>query len=380
MTIGLNLPVQILNVQAEEIKEENYKMENLCGMIKKLEPRSNGMLCLKNRSWILSFGGLRALIMHESHKLKYSIHPVSDKRTNIKNHLDSWFNQRLRSGSGKNITMGFVTKFLKTATGQDTIWVIVDRLTKSAHFLPMKETNSMENLTRQYLKEVVLRHGVPVLINSDRDSSYHTGIKADPLRHFTVVNAGHLSIRLEFGTISLLDQRSVRNLDTRSREVGIVHETTKKIVQIKSRIQAACDRQKSNTDMRCKPLEFQVGDKVMLKVSPWKRVTRFGKQGKLNPRYIRPFKILAKIKTFAIRLELPEQLSRVHSTFHVSNLKKCLSDKRLTILLDEIHIDDKFHFVAEHVEIIDREVKRLKHNRIPIVKVRWNSKRGPEFT
>nr|GEV40449.1 putative reverse transcriptase domain-containing protein [Tanacetum cinerariifolium] len=146
------------------------------------------------------------------------------------------------------------------------------------------------------------------------------------------------------------------------------------------RIQAAQDRQKSYTDVRRKPLEFQVGDRVMLKVSPWKRVVRFGKRGKLNPRYIGPFKVLAKVRTVSYRLELPQQLGRVHSTFHVSNLKECLSDEPLAISLDEIHIDDKLYFVEEPVEIMYHEVKRLKQSRIPIIKVRWNSRRGPEFT
>nr|GEY71814.1 putative reverse transcriptase domain-containing protein [Tanacetum cinerariifolium] len=144
-------------------------------------------------------------------------------------------------------------------------------------------------------------------------------------------------------------------------------------------MQAARDRQKSYVDRRRKPLEFQVGDKVMLKVSPWKGVIRFGKRGKLNPRYIGPFKVLAKIATVAYRLELPYQLSRVHSTFHVSNLKKCLSDERLAILLDEIQIDDKLKFIEEPVKIMDHEVKCLKQSRILIVKVRWNSRRGPKF-
>ncbi|GKF18684.1 hypothetical protein Tco_0063602, partial [Tanacetum coccineum] len=146
-----------------------------------------------------------------------------------------------------------------------------------------------------------------------------------------------------------------------------------KIIQIKQRIQAAQDRQKSYADVRRKPLEFQVGDQVMLKVSPWKGVIHFGKRGKLNPRYMGPFKVLAKVGTVAYRLELPQQLSRVHSTFHVSNLNKCLSDEPLAFPLDEIHIDDKLHFVEEPVEILDREVKRLRQSRIPIIKVRWNS-------
>ncbi|GKD68879.1 hypothetical protein Tco_1322969 [Tanacetum coccineum] len=118
----------------------------------------------------------------------------------------------------------------------------------------------------------------------------------------------------------------------------------------------------------------------MLKVSPWKGVIRFGKRMKLNPRYIGPFKILAKAGIVDYRLELLDQLSRVHSTFHISNLKKCVLDENLAIPLDEIQIDDKLYFIEELVEIMDREVKRLKQSRIPIVKVRWNSRRGPEFT
>ncbi|GJX26435.1 hypothetical protein Tco_0232731 [Tanacetum coccineum] len=142
-------------------------------------------------------------------------------------------------------------------------------------------------------------------------------------------------------------------------------------------MQAARDRQKSYTDVRCKPLEFQVGEKVMLKVSPWKGVIHFGKQGKLNSRYIKPFKVFAKVGLVAYRLKLPQELSSVHNTFHV---KKCLSDESLVIPLEEIQIDDKLHFIEEPVEIMDQKVKQLKQSRIPIVKVRWNSKRGPKFT
>ncbi|GJS38858.1 putative reverse transcriptase domain-containing protein [Tanacetum coccineum] len=379
LMIGLNLLVQILEAQVEARKEENYEIEDLCGMIKKLEQRADGTLCLNGRSWIPCRGNLRELIVHESHKSKYSVHPGSDKMfqdlkklywwPNMKAEIATYVSKCLTCAKVKaeyqkpygllvqpvipvwkweNITMDFVTKLPKTSSGQDTIWVIVDRLTKSAHFLPIKETDSIEKLTRQYLKEVVSRHGVSVLIIYDRDSKSHI-------------------CWAEVGDAQLTGPE-------------IVHETTGKIIQIKKRIQATRDRQKSYADRRRKPLDCEVRDKVMLKVSSWKRVIRFGKQGKLNPRYIGPFKILYKVGTLTYRLELLEQLSRVHSTFHVSNLKKCFVDEPLAISLDEIEIDDKLNFIEEPVEIIDREVKRLKQSRIPIVKIRWNSRRGPEFT
>ncbi|KAD3336392.1 hypothetical protein E3N88_31911 [Mikania micrantha] len=141
-----------------------------------------------------------------------------------------------------------------------------------------------------------------------------------------------------------------------------------------------CWTEKSYADKRWKPLEFEVDDMVLLKVSPWKGVVRFGKKGKLAPRYVGPFKILERIEKVAYKLELPPEFSNVHLTFHVSNLRKCLADQDLQVPLDDIHINDTMHFVEKPVEIMDREVKKLKRSRIPIVKVRWESKRGPEFT
>ncbi|GKA07346.1 hypothetical protein Tco_0686570 [Tanacetum coccineum] len=145
-------------------------------------------------------------------------------------------------------------------------------------------------------------------------------------------------------------------------------------------MQVSRDRQKNYADLKRKPMEFQVRDKVMLKVSPWKGVIRFGKRGKLNRRYVGPFKVLKKVGSVAYKLELPQELSRVHNTFHVSNLKKCYADKPIAVPLDGLHFDDKLQFVEEPIEIIDREVKWLKQSRILIIKVRWNSRRGPEFT
>ncbi|GJY92213.1 putative reverse transcriptase domain-containing protein [Tanacetum coccineum] len=160
----------------------------------------------------------------------------------------------------------------------------------------------------------------------------------------------------------------------------LIQEMTDKVVMIKEKLKAARDRQKSYADNRRKPLEFEVGDRVMLKVSPWKGVIRFGKKGKLAPRYVGPFEILERIGLVAYRLRLPEELSGVHDTFHMSNLKKCLADASLHVPLDEIKVDKTLRFVEEPVEIMDREVKSLKRSKIALVKVRWNSKRGPEFT
>ncbi|GJR03807.1 hypothetical protein Tco_0526791 [Tanacetum coccineum] len=146
------------------------------------------------------------------------------------------------------------------------------------------------------------------------------------------------------------------------------------------KLKAARDRQKSYADNGRKPLEFEVGDRVLLKVSPWKGVIRFGNRGKLTPMYVGPFEILERIGPVAYRLRLPEELSGVHDTYYVSNLKKCLADSNLHVPLNEIKIDKTLHFVEEPVEIMEREIKKLKRSKISLVKVRWNSKRGPEFT
>nr|GEW07653.1 hypothetical protein [Tanacetum cinerariifolium] len=241
----------------------------------------------------------------------------------------------------------YVSKCLtcaKTAAEQDTIWVVVDHLTKSAHFLPMREDDTLEKLTRQYLKEVVSRYRVPVSIISDRYGRFTS--------HFWKSFNKALGTRLDMSTAyhPETDGQSERTIQT------------------------------LEDMLRAYVLDFGKGDKVILKVSPWKGVIRFGKRGKLNLHYIGPFKILAKVGTVAYRLELPEQLSRVHSMFHVSKLKKCMANKPLDIPLEEIQVDDKLNFIEEPIEIMDRDVNRLKQSHILIVKVRWNSWRGPKFT
>nr|GEY72021.1 putative reverse transcriptase domain-containing protein [Tanacetum cinerariifolium] len=322
----------------------------------------------------------------------------------------------------------------RTPSGYDSIWAIVDQLTKSTRFLPVKTIDNMEKLTQLYLKEIVCRHGVSISIISDRDSKFTSrfwrslqealGTRLDmstpyhpkmdgqsertiqtledmlrvcvtdfggswdrhlPLVEFSYNNSYHASIKAV--PFEVLYGRKCRSPICWS-EVGdsqltgskLIRETNEKIVQIKNHLLTARSRQKSYADVRHRPLEFNAGDKVMLKVSTWKGVIHFVKRGKLNPMYIGPFKILERVGPVAYKLELPRELQGIYNTFHVSNLKKCLSDESLIIPLDEVQLDDKLYFIEEPTEIMDREVKRLKQSRIPIVKVHWNSRRGPEYT
>ncbi|GJS48695.1 putative reverse transcriptase domain-containing protein [Tanacetum coccineum] len=340
MTIGLDRPKQILEAQIEAQKPENIKKEDVGGMIRKdipkekLKPHADGTLCLNDRSWLPCYGDLRTVIMHESHKSKYSIHLGSDKMyqdmkklywwPNIKADIATYVRKYLTCAKVKaehqrpsgmlvqpkipqwkwdNITMDFVTKLPKLSQ------------------------------VRMYLKEVVTRHGIPVLIICDRDPRFASN--------------SWRSLQKALGT---------------SLDMKIVQEKTEKVIQIKQRTQAARDQQKSYADLKRKPMEFQVRDRVMLKVSPWKGVVRFGKRGKLNLRYVGPFKVLEKVGSVTHKLGFPQGLSKVHNTFHVSNLKRCYSYEPLAVPLEGLHIDDKLRFVEEPIEIMDREVKRLKQS------------------
>ncbi|GJZ13642.1 reverse transcriptase domain-containing protein [Tanacetum coccineum] len=353
---------------------------------------------------------------NEAHKSKYSVHPRADKMYyDLRDRPSGLLQQhKIPVWKWEGIAIDFVTKLPRTSSGHDTIWVIVDRLTKSAHFLPMREDYKMERLARLYLNEIVARHGVSISIISDRDSRFTSrfwqsmqealGTRLDMstayhpqtddqrswdvhllLVEFSYNNSYHSSVRC--APFEALYGRKCRS-PIMWAEVGegqligpeLVQETTEKISQIKDRLKAARDRQKSYADKRRKPLEFSVGDYVLLKVSPWKGVVRFGKKGKLAPRFVGPFEIIEKVGPVAYRLDLPEELNGVHDTFHVSNLKKCLADPTLQVPLDEIRVDAKLNFMEVPVEILERYFKKLKRSRIAIVKVRWNSKRGPEFT
>ncbi|GJS29855.1 putative reverse transcriptase domain-containing protein [Tanacetum coccineum] len=260
--------------------------------------------------------------------------------------------------------------------------------TKSAHFIPMNGKFKMERLTRLYLKEIVCRHGVPVSIISDLDPRFASGFLEIPSKvigtNLDMSTAYHLETDGQSErTIPTVEDmlracvidfalygRKCRSPVCRS-EIGdvqltgpeMIRETTGMIVQIKNRLLATHSRRKSYTDVRRKPLEFKVGDKVMLKVSPWKGVVRFGKRRNISPCYIGPFKILSRVGPVAYKLELPRELQGIHNTFHVSNWKKCLSDEELIIPLDDVRIDEKLYFIEEPIKIMDREVKQLKQSR-----------------
>ncbi|GJU85264.1 putative reverse transcriptase domain-containing protein [Tanacetum coccineum] len=318
MTLHPNLSSQILEAQTKAIKEENIEAENLRGMNKAFEE-------------IVSRHGV-------------SISIISDHDS----HFTSRFWQSMQNALGTQLDM-------------------------SMAYHP--ETDRQSKRTIQTLKDMLRacvidfgkgweRH-LP-LVEFSYNNSYYASIKAAPFEVLYGRKCRSPVCWAEVGDVQLTGPE-------------IIHETTKKIVQIQQRLQAARDRQRNYANVRRKSLEFQVGDCVMLKVSPRKGVIRLGKREKLNPRYIRPFKILKRVGPVAYTLELPEELSSIHSTFYVYNLKKCLSNESLINPMKELRLDDKLSFVEEPVEIIDQEVKKLRQSRIPIVKVRSNSKRGPEF-
>ncbi|GJW19718.1 putative reverse transcriptase domain-containing protein [Tanacetum coccineum] len=377
-TILSSIKDRILAAQKEVVDEFAGLQKGLDEMI---EQRSDGTLYYLDRIWVPLKGDVRTLIMDEAHKSKYSVHPGADKmyydlrdrywwpgmkkdivkyvskcltcmKVKVKHQMPSGLLQQheIPVWKWEGIAIDFVTKLPRTSSGHDTIWIIVNRLTKSAHFLPIREDYKMERLARLYLNEIVARHGVPISIISDHDS------------HFT--SRFWQSMQEALGTH--LDMSTAYHPQTDG--------------QSERTIQTLVDMLRAYADKRRKPLEFSVGDYVLLKVSPWKGVVHFGKKGKLAPRFVGPIEIVEKVGPVAYRLDLPEELNGVHDMFHVSNLKKCLADPTPQVPLDEIRVDAKLNFVEEPVEILEREFKKLKHSRIAIVKVRWNSKRGPEFT
>ncbi|GJS92549.1 putative reverse transcriptase domain-containing protein [Tanacetum coccineum] len=348
-----NLPERILNAQTEAMKEENVKDKNLRRLIKPIfETRSDGIQCFEGRIWLPLFGGLRELIMHESHKSKYSIHPGSDKMYQDLKKLYWWPNMKAeiatyvskcltcakvkaehQNPSGllqqpeipkwkwEKITMDFVSGLPRTPSGYDSIWVIVDRLTKSAHFLPMKKTDSIEKLAQLYLKEIVCKHGVPTSIISDRDNLFTS--------RFWKSLQEAMGTQLDMSTAyhPEIDGQSERTIQT-----------------LEDMLRACVIDFGSSWDRHLPLVEFSYNNSyhASIKAAPFEAL-----YGRSVDRQIGPV---------AYKLELPDKLRGIHNTFHVSNLKKCMADENLVIPLEEIQLDDKLHFIEEPVEIMNREI------------------------
>nr|GFA99496.1 putative reverse transcriptase domain, ribonuclease H-like domain, aspartic peptidase domain protein [Tanacetum cinerariifolium] len=377
MTIGLDLPKQILKAQTEARKPENIKNEDVGEAIrtKKLEPSTDGTLCLNSRSWLPCYGDLRTVIMHESHKSKYSIHPGSEKMyqdikklywwPNMKSNIATYVSKCLTCAKVKaehqrpsgllvqpkipkwkwdNITMDFVTKIPKSSQGYDTIWVIVERLTKSAIFMPIREIDPLDKLARIYLKEVVTKHGIPVSIICDRDPRFSS--------NFWKSLQKALGTNLDMGTAyhPKTDGQSERTIQTledmlRAYVIDFGNGWVKHLPLVEFSYNNSY-----HASIQAAPFEALYGRKCRSPVC-WAEVGQ-------------------------VQLTGP----KVHNTFHVSNLKKCSSDDPLVVSLEGLQVDDKLHFVEEPVEVMDREVKQLRRSRVPIFKVRWNSRRDLEFT
>ncbi|GJW74823.1 putative reverse transcriptase domain-containing protein [Tanacetum coccineum] len=291
MTIQSGVKGMILAAQGEAFNQKNVLAERLHGLDQQMERKGDGSLYFMDRIWVPLVGGVRTVIMDEAHKSRYSVHPGADKMyynlqdmywwPGMKRDIATYVNECLTYAKVKaehqrplgllqqpeipewkweSITMDFITKLPRTRNGHDAIWVIVDRLTKSAHFLAIREDYSTEKLARLYSDEIVTRHGVPVSISSDHDARF--------------TSHGHSKRIIQ----TLKDMLRVCVIDFGSSW----DETTDKVVVIKEKLKAARDRQKSYADNRYKLLEFTVGDRMMLKVSPWKGMVHFGKKGVLN--------------------------------------------------------------------------------------------------
>ncbi|GJV75622.1 putative reverse transcriptase domain-containing protein [Tanacetum coccineum] len=373
-----NVVADALSRKEREQSLKNIKNEDVGGMLvenfkdpekfrtEKLEPRADGTLCLNGRSWLPCYGDLRTVIMHESHKSKYSIHPGSDKMyqdmkklywwPNMKANIATYVSKCLTCAKVKaehqrpsgllvqpdipqwkwdNITMDFVTKLPKSSQGYDTIWVIVDRLTKSAIFVPMRETDPMDKLARMYLKEVVTRHGIPLSIICDRDPRFTSNFWR------SLQNA--LGTSLDMSTtyhpqIDGQSERTIQTLEDMLRACAI--DFGKGWVNHLPLVEFSYNNS-YHASIKATPFEALYDRKCRSPVC-WAKVGEVQLTGSDI--------VLEKDGEVAYKLELPDELSRVHNMFH------------------------------EPVEIMDREVKRLKRSRIPIIKVRWNFRRGPEFT
>ncbi|GJR29248.1 putative reverse transcriptase domain-containing protein [Tanacetum coccineum] len=351
MILQSSINDRILAAQKEAVDEFAILQKGLDEMI---EQRSDGTLYYLDRIWVPLKGEVRTLIMDEAHRY--------------------WW-PRMKKDIAEYV--GSVSIVLKVKVEGAPMALACSatrfpdyelRLSPQTDGQSERTIQTLEYMLRVCVLDFEGSWGVHLLlVEFSYNNSYHSSVRCAPFKALYGRKCSSPIMWAEVGEGQLIGHE-------------LVQETIEKISQIKDRLKAACDHQKSYADKRRKPLEFSVGDYVLLKVSPWKGVVCFGKKGKLSPRFIGPFEIIKKVDPVAYRLDLPEELNGVHDTFHVSNLKKCLANPTLKVPLDEIRVDAKLNFVEEPVEILEREFKKLKRSRIAIVKVRWNSIRGPEFT
>ncbi|GKE85025.1 putative reverse transcriptase domain-containing protein, partial [Tanacetum coccineum] len=283
--------------------------------------------------------------MDEAHKSKYYVHPRANKMYYDLRDRYWWPGIKKDIAEYEGIAMDFVTKLPRTSGAHDTIWVIVDRLTKSAHFLPMRKDYKMERLAILYLNERVSKHGVPISIISDCNSRFTS--------RFWQSMQEALGTRLDMSTAyhPQTDGQSERTIQTLEDMLRVCILYFRGSWDVHLLLVEFLYNNNYHASVRCAPFEALYGRKCRSPIM-WAEVGE----------------------------DLPEELNGVHDTFYVSNLKKCLVDPTLKVPLYKIQVDAKLNFMEEPVEILEREFKKLKHCRIAIVKVRWNSKRGPEFT
>ncbi|KAI3814060.1 hypothetical protein L1987_18802 [Smallanthus sonchifolius] len=374
---------EIERAQDEALKEENIKKERMVGQQDKLEYNTLGVRTRFGRVWIPIGGELRTKILDEAHKSRYSIHPGTNKMYQDLRKEYWWPGMKHEvTKYWEHVTMDFITKLPRTAKDHDTIWVFVDRLTKSAHFLPIRETFSSERLAEVFINEVVARHGMPLTIVSDRDtrftSRFWKRFHEAMCTRLTVSKAYHRQMDGQ-------SERTIQTLEDMLRaciiDFGGSWDSHLSLAEFSYNNSHHTTIGMPPYEMlygrRCRTPVFwgEIGQKelgsLMLKVSPWKGIILFRKRGKLSPRFVGPFRIMARVGEVAYRLELPDELGGIHPTFHVSHLRKCLADESAHVPLTDIEVDNSLNYIEEPVAILNRKEKRLRNKIFQLVKVQW---------
>ncbi|XP_073118761.1 uncharacterized protein [Henckelia pumila] len=354
----------------------------------------DGIVHHKGRKWVPAVDSLREDVMTEAHTVKVEHQRPAGLLKPL--HIPTW--------KWEDVTMDFVIGLPITHRRMNSIWIIVDRLTKSAHFFPVRNNFSMNQYAELYIREVVRLHGVSARIVSDRDPRFTSNFWKS--LHHVLGTKLALSIAFHPQTDGQ-SERVIQILEDLLRacmidfggnwesktplhwdEVGeravlgpeIVQQTIDMIAKVKDIMLTAQSRQKSYADKRRRDLEFQVGDHVFLKVPPWKGVLRFEKKGKLSPRYIGPFEILDKIGERAYRLALPPNLEGVHDVFHVSMLRKYISNPSHVIRHEPVHWTLDLSYEEVPIQILDTQVRKLRNKKIKMVKVLWRNQLVEEAT